>query len=372
MPVDWGQAAASLSRALRANQAESDTQTELGLEKEKQKFSEGVQTQQLGLDKNYQNYLLQQAQAKQQKSQHLGQATIADLTDRWQNATDPAEKADIAARIKYVASGGDPNRALMGIKGPTAAKPGKPSIDTEYEGDKASRIARDLATGAILWKSPAGSLKPSAEALKADREARMAAGIAQSIPELAAKIDPNNTGKLASQAKLYIMSGNPVEYYAASKIMGPLDNNYAMLFSQIGQLDAALTRAYTGGRISAQVYQRLHPHFPSPGDPPELLADKVKSLLGPNGVLQQEHDAISQLAGGEVGGPLEVSPASGAGAPAGGDSGVAPRGSPRPDALAPGPETPVITSAKGYKYYTDSSGNDVFLNTKTGRWEPVD
>jgi len=378
MPVDLSNFANTLARGIANYQQAQTEQQQLELLKQKQAqeqqgqtFGQNLDTKKLGLDTDYLNFQKQQAAQKQQRVQQQAQAAIADLTTRLQSATDPAEKADLVARIQFVANGGDPARALTGMRQPAAEKARPPSIDTEYEGDKGSRVGRDPTTGAVLWRSPAGTLKPSAEALKADREARMAAGIAQSIPELASKIDPNDTRKLASQAKLYSMSGNPIEYYAASKIMGPIDNNYANLFSQIGQLDAALTRAYTGGRISAQVYQRLHPHFPSPGDPPELLADKIKSLLGPTGVLQQEHDAISQLAGGEVGGPLPISPASGEGAPAGGGSSFSP-GTSRPEALAPPSGAAVKTSPKGYRYYTDSSGSTIFLNPNSGRWEPLD
>ncbi len=387
MPVDWANLAGSLVRTLRANQAESDVQSQLAQEKQKQQLQEGMQQNQFSLDKNYLDFNIQQAQAKQQKVQQLGQATIADLTERWQNATDPAEKADIAARIRYVASGGDPNRALMGIKPPAAAKPPKPpelkfmpvpggvvplygsgagyavGIPGVTTGAGAGGSAP--TTGNIPGMSIEGGVPvirnpTTVETAQADAVTQALNQIDALKPEIdayAAEVGPEPTGTFG---KIGAAAGRGAEYYGSYKMLGST-SPHSIAFTDASQLYAQIAGALMkGGTRSIRYLQQLSPHIPKATDSPQLLQEKIGKWRD---ILQREQEELKR-------GPF--SPASGEGAPAGGGSRVAPSGSSRPEALAPGPKTPIITSAKGYKYYTDSSGDTVFLNPHSGRWEPLD
>jgi hypothetical protein len=182
----------------------------------------------------------------------------------------------------------------------------KPSISTEYVGMNAFRVGREPSTGAELWREPAGTLKPGATEIASAIAAKQAAGIALGVPELAAKIDPNDRAKLVAQAKIYNASGSPMEYAILNRTIGPIDDNYAALFSQLGQLNASLARAYMGGRISQRLYERLSMHVPQPGDPPDLIADKIRSLLGPTGVLKTEEKALNDVYGAPIEGMPET------------------------------------------------------------------
>ena len=323
--------------------------------------------------------MLQGQQKTSEASKQLDsdrQAALGEVNGYWSSLKGPARDAMVPL-MQTIARSNDPQEVRAAIAqarrinaAQVAASGGKPSIDTEYSGMSASRVARDPVTGRELWRTLAGTLRPSAQQITAQAEARKAAGIAASIPELASKIDPNDQKKLAQQAKLYGASGSPIEFYALSKMVGPVDKNYAMLFSQLGQLNASLARAYFGGRISQQLYQRLSTHMPQPGDPPELIADKVQSLLGPKGVLAQEHDSIAQLYGGGLAGPSEISPASGAPARAAG-AGSSMRPTKPNIPLPPFDASRIDTSGKYIQGYA-RDGSVWFVNPNSGKWEPLD
>lgn len=253
----------------------------------------GVWTPQLATQAFAAGVIPAQAYAKLVSGGHS--ADVSMLDQMIANEPDPKKKALMESMRGSVGEEG--SVVLPRVKNfETALGAGgvKPQIRKVDTGTTSYYEGLDPTTGAVLWSSTPTPGKAPATVIQADLDARKTAGILRAIPGLLSQIPPDRN-KMVQQYWLY--SVNPTERFGLEKIYGPVDSKYAALFSQLGQAQAGLSRSYMGGRPAQQLFERLSSHMPQPGDPPELVADKILSLGGPNGVLNQEQAVVQQAYG---------------------------------------------------------------------------
>lgn len=144
----------------------------------------------------------------------------------------------------------------------------------------------------VLNKFDAGAVKMSAKQTEDAQTAMIALDQADRALNQLGDLPSLSNTKMLEQYAIYNQSKTMGVVREAGQMVGldiaKLDPTYAKFFATLGQLDATALRAYMKGRPNQVLYDRISQHIPKPGEPQEVVEEKLKALVDEKSNLNED------------------------------------------------------------------------------------